>query len=260
MEFTVIVDIDGVITNIDFFKYIEPLKHLSPSNIMKLLKNKKEEIHVMSDMEPEKIINSKIKSRILYPGIALYSRKAKIRSNASIVINDLVEEDCNVVIMTKRPFGTEEGKMGDKIRGHVVKHLASNDIPYNKIRYVKSSKVEECIEEAADVIIEDSPKNIIALAEAGFKVICFRTCYNKHITEDIENVYVAENWDNVYSIIHTLRDDKFLVEEMLKDEEHIIDELEEEEAARRKMNIKNNVYKLKFVQRRGYFEKNKTKR
>jgi len=159
-------------------------------------------------------------------------------------------------------FGNDDSVMGEKTRARTEKHLENHDIPYDKIRYVPSNKVDECIEEKADVVIEDNPNNIKALAAAGFNVICFRTMYNKHITADMPNVHIALSWANVYTIIQVLKAEKY------------IKEIEKRVAKMEKVKFQYNytfdedmdylnhpsTRELKYIPRRGFYEKNKIKR
>ena len=189
MKLNIVIDIDGVITSLDFLKA-------------------KKDKHTVLDASHDKIKQNKVKKRLIALGIHLYSKHAKVRENASKVILDLKEQGDQINILTKRLFAADEDKIGYKIKSAVEDHLTKNNIYYDNLIFTTGNKVKECLELNTDIVIEDNPFNIIALAKAGFKVICFATPYNKMIAEDMKNIYIANNWEDVYNKIELIRKKK----------------------------------------------------
>ena len=115
--------------------------------------------------------------------------------------------------MSKRIFCTEDSPEGRKIRTKNEFYLQKHDIPYDDVVYVNSNKVKECIALGADVVIEDNPDTILALAAAGIKVICYPTDYNKHIKSDNKTIFRAKSgWaeDEIYEMVQFLKAEKAL--------------------------------------------------
>jgi len=48
----------------------------------------------------------------------------------------------------------------------------------------------------ADIYIEDSPKNLLALRQSGHHAICFSNSTNREISDPR-----AESWDEVYKLV-----------------------------------------------------------
>ena len=92
------IDIDGVITNIDFLGILgknKPILDKESSNLK---------------------VNNFLIRKILYKGIAFYSKHSKLRSDAAKYINLLKDDGNRITIITKRRFAGEETKEGKDIR------------------------------------------------------------------------------------------------------------------------------------------------
>jgi uncharacterized HAD superfamily protein len=175
------IDIDGVITNLDFIK----------------MGNK--EKHTILDTNPAmKYQNNKLIREVLYHGIKLYSKHAKVRNDASKIINSLKNDGDKIHIITRRQFASEDSKKGNKIRTLVELHLINHDIPYDSITFTNGDKIKECLEEKIDVMIEDNPITAMKLT-SYIPVIVFDTPYNFFLSGN--NIYHAKSWEDVYEII-----------------------------------------------------------
>ena len=65
-----------------------------------------------------------------------------------------------------------------------------------------TKKIQHCIENNIDIMIEDNPKNIEDIS-SKIKVIKFDCQYNKDITN--ENVITAYSWYHIYKIIREMK-------------------------------------------------------
>ena len=81
------------------------------------------------------------------------------------------------------------------MRNTVKDWLKRNDIDYDYIIFSEESKVKYIKDNNIDVMIEDSPRNIIELSEFT-KVICFDWLYNQGIEDS--NICRCYNWDDIY--------------------------------------------------------------
>lgn len=176
------IDIDGVITNLDFIK-----------------QGKRKDRHTVLDTNPALTYqNNKLINYLLYRGICLYSKHAVVRDNASKVINNLKNEQCKIYIITKRQFASENNLKGEKVRKLVELHLLEHEIPYDSITYTDGNKLKECLELGIDILIEDNPY-IAQVVSKYIPVILLETPYNKDTNED--NILHATSWVDINILI-----------------------------------------------------------
>lgn len=177
------IDIDGVITNIDFLGILgkkKPILDKESSNLK---------------------VNNFLIRKILYKGIAFYSKHSKLRSDAAKYINLLKDEGNRITIITKRRFAGEETKEGKDIRSLVEIFLIEQDIPYDKIVFSKGDKLDDCLKEKVTVMLEDSPRNSEAISKR-VPVIIMDTPYNRDTISD--NIYRVTSWKEAYALLSTL--------------------------------------------------------
>jgi 5'(3')-deoxyribonucleotidase len=77
-----------------------------------------------------------------------------------------------------------------------VEWLEANNIPYWDLCFVKNKQ-----EVYADIYVEDDPRSVQSLREAGKKVICFANCRNR----DLPPPRVGQ-WEEVYHLLTGDRD------------------------------------------------------
>ena len=177
------IDIDGVITNIDFLGILgknKPILDKESSNLK---------------------VNNFLIRKILYKGIAFYSKHSKLRSDAAKYINLLKDEGNRITIITKRRFAGEETKEGKNIRSLVEVFLIEQGIPYDKIVFSKGDKLDDCLKEKVTVMLEDSPRNSEAISKR-VPVIIMDTPYNRDTISD--NIYRVTSWKEAYALLSTL--------------------------------------------------------
>lgn len=177
------IDIDGVITNIDFLGILgknKPILDKESSNLK---------------------VNNFLIRKILYKGIAFYSKHSKLRSDAAKYINLLKDEGNRITIITKRRLAGEETKEGKNIRSLVEVFLIEQGIPYDKIVFSKGDKLDDCLKEKVTVMLEDSPRNSEAISKK-VPVIIMDTPYNRDTISD--NIYRVTSWKEAYALLSTL--------------------------------------------------------
>ena len=177
------IDIDGVITNIDFLGILgkkKPILDKESSNLK---------------------VNNFLIRKILYKGMAFYSKHSKLRSDAAKYINLLKDDGNRITIITKRRFAGEETKEGKDIRSLVEVFLIEQGIPYDKIVFSKDNKLDDCLREKVTVMLEDSPRNSKAISKK-VPVIIMDTPYNRDTISD--NIYRVTSWKEAYALLSTL--------------------------------------------------------
>ena len=84
------------------------------------------------------------------------------------------------------------------MRNTVKNWLAKNNIIYDKLIFSGSDKLNSIIENNIDVMIDDSPKNVMQLSQFT-KVLCYNWTYNREV--EGKNIYRCNNWNETYSKI-----------------------------------------------------------
>lgn len=131
-----------------------------------------------------------------------YVVESQTRAFAPQIINKLQQEENKIYIITAR---NEEGlppKYYGQMQELTKKWLEKNNIKYDKIIFTTDKeKLEKCIENNIDIMIEDSPKNIQSIS-AKVKVIKFDCQYNKNISGN--NIITAYSWYHIFDIINKI--------------------------------------------------------
>lgn len=177
------IDIDGVITNVDFLSILgknTPVLDRESKNLK---------------------TNNRALRKLLYKGIAFYSKHSKLRPDASKYIKLLKAEGNRIIIITKRKFANEDSKEGENIRALVELFLLENDIPYDKIIFSTGDKLEDCTIEDITIMLEDSPKNTASISQR-VPVILMDTPYNQNTAGD--NVFRVNSWEKAYVLLSAL--------------------------------------------------------
>lgn len=130
--------------------------------------------------------------------VFLYAQENPPMENAAQVLTDLKKENNQIIIITARTYATQEDENGKKMRECVTNWLDRNKIPYDKIVFSNVDKRKSCKDNQIDVMIEDSPHNIIQLAP-NLPVICFDQPYNHQIKE--ENVIRCYGWKEIEKVL-----------------------------------------------------------
>ena len=74
-------------------------------------------------------------------------------------------------------------------------------IPYDKIIFSKSDKLEDCINEKVVIMLEDSPKNSENISKR-IPVILMDTPYNRNASGD--NIFRVASWEEAYALLSAL--------------------------------------------------------
>ena len=189
------IDIDGVLT--DVCKYIiDEASRYYYLNGKKRIKNVKAyystDIFEIQD-------DSDFWDGILFE----YAINEPPRKYASEVIKKLKEEGNEIYIITAR---ISDINLGEDVRERMKKvvevWLEKHGIVYDKIIY-SNKKLDSCIENNVNIMIEDKPKNILSIATT-IPVLCYDSYYNEDIKES--NVYRVYSWYDIYAQIHELLD------------------------------------------------------
>lgn len=79
------------------------------------------------------------------------------------------------------------------------KRLAQDKFPISKVVYNQKNKLQACIDEQVDFMIDDRFENLIPLAKNGIKCLYLRAMPLGELVCD--NVTEVQNWGEIYRII-----------------------------------------------------------
>ena len=138
--------------------------------------------------------------------IIKYVRDSQAREYASEVIEKLMQEENKIYIITARDeYGMPKEYYG-KMQEITKNWLEKNNIKYNKLIFSPDKeKLQKCIENNVDIMIEDSPSNILNISQK-VKVIKYDCSYNQEVQNS--NIIKAYSWYHIYDIINKLKGEK----------------------------------------------------
>ena len=128
-----------------------------------------------------------------------YVTKEPSRKYASEVIKKLKDSGNEIYIVTARYLTDRNTEDGQRMRKIVIDWLEQENIFYDKIVFAPEDKLQICLENNIDVMIEDKVENIEKIS-TRLPVICFHAGYNKHCKND--NIYRAYTWYDIYNLIN----------------------------------------------------------
>ena len=128
-----------------------------------------------------------------------YVIQSPARRFAKEIISKLREEGNNIYIITARDESGMPPEYYGKMQQLTREWLEKYEIEYDKLIFAKDSeKLEKCLENNVDIMIEDSPRNIRNIS-SKVKVIKFDCQYNKDVIGS--NIINAYSWYHIYRII-----------------------------------------------------------
>ena len=193
------INVDGVLTDIERWQLDYGSKYFLSNHNREIANHKGYEAMAIFNVEAESEINFWNKY------LKLYVTKEPPRPFASEIIKKLKKEGYEIYIITARSFTTEDTKEGKLMRKLLLRWLKRNGIAYDKILFTKNDKLEVCLENKIDLMVEDKPENIIAIA-SKIPVICFHSNYNEEVTG--KNITRCYSWYDVYVKIKSILDNK----------------------------------------------------
>ena len=191
------IDIDGVLVNLERYLIDYGTKmSVEKQWTINLKLNEYLEVKKFSwtDEQEEEFWNKYLENYVL---------KTAPREFAKEVIDKLRKEGNKIYIITAR---NEEGLPPEtygRMQEFTIKWLQDNQIEYDEIIFASDTeKLEQCLKNDINIMIEDSPNNILNIS-SKIKVIKYDCQYNKNI--EGENIITAYSWYHIYNIIKELR-------------------------------------------------------
>ena len=186
------IDIDGVLTDVEQWQLDFGGKFFSKFN-KNVINKDGYEIAEIFNVSAE--LDEQFWNEYLYE----YVTKEPSRKFANEVIKKLKEKENEIYIITARRFTNENTEYGKKMRDIVIDWLKQQEIVYDKIIFAPEEKLNICLENNIDIMIEDKVENIEKIS-TKLPVICFNAGYNKNCKND--NIYRVYNWYDIYNLIN----------------------------------------------------------
>lgn len=186
------IDIDGVLTNIEQWQLDYGSKVVFEKYNKGIIAS--DEYYIKEIFNIEENLADKFWEEYFYG----YVEKEPARKFSDEITHKLKEDGNEIYIITARYFTDEDSKKGANMRTMVTNWLKEYNITYDKIIFSPENKLEICIENNIDLMIEDSPSNINKISEE-IPVICFDARYNKECKG--KNIYRCYSWYDIYNKI-----------------------------------------------------------
>ena len=189
------IDIDGVLTDIEKWQLDYGSKFY--------YENYNKEIINPKGYETNEIFNSDIECDDLFwdKYFKEYSINVKARKFASEVISKLKQDGYEIYIITARGsfLSHSTNVMSKEENEQIVKEwLKKNNIYYDNLIFSPEDKLEICIDNEVNMMIEDKTDNINKISDK-IPVICFNAGYNEECKG--ENIYRVYTWYDIYNTI-----------------------------------------------------------
>lgn len=185
------IDIDGCLTDV-YNWYLTNGKEYA-SSIGKKLINK----NGYDPVEMFNLTKEEFKD-FLEKKLMDYSINEPAREDASKVCKELIEEGYELYIITARFNSDKNDESGVKMRKIIEQWFKDNNIPYTRIIYSSEDKLDICLTNKIDIMIEDKVSTLLDIKK-HIPVICFDAPYNRNI--DDNNLFRVRNWTEIEEII-----------------------------------------------------------
>lgn len=183
------IDIDGVLTNMEQFLIDHLSKYCVENNI-------KFNIGISSYQVSNSFnITNEQEDDFWNEYLENYATNEKARPFAAEIIKRLKEDGNEIYIIKARFLTDKDDENGDKMRKIVINWLKEYNIYYDKIIFSPEDKLDICLENSIDLMIEDKVDNINTISEK-IPVICFDARYNQECNG--KNIYRCFSWYDIY--------------------------------------------------------------
>ena len=191
------IDIDGVLVDLERYVIDYGIKMCVEKQWtinLKLDEYFEKEKIIWTDEQEEEFWNTYLEDYVL---------KTNPREFSKEVIEKLRKENNEIYIITAR---NEEGLPPEsygRMQEFTKKWLLDNGIEYDELIFASDAeKLEQCIKNDIDIMIEDYPNNILNISNK-IKVIKYDCQYNKDVKG--KNIITAYSWYHIYNIIKELK-------------------------------------------------------
>ena len=127
------------------------------------------------------------------------SQNSPIMSGLKKLYELLKEKDIEFIVITARGL-TPTGEFLNEIEEDAKRILNENNIKFDKYYFKQSNKLDVCLKENIDYMIDDDYKIRQTLANNNIKTIYFRDSGLKSLKEN-EYIKQVDNWGDIYRFL-----------------------------------------------------------
>ena len=117
---------------------------------------------------------------------------------AKRVLDILHNDGIELIVITAR------GKTNPKQKEWAIDKLEKEGIKFDKYYFESTEKVDLCLKEKIDIMIDDNYYICKKMSKKGIKTLYFHSMNRKHIKND-KNIHEVYNWGEIYRYIHELK-------------------------------------------------------
>lgn len=189
------IDIDGVLTDVERWQLDYGSKFFYEKYNKNIVNHKGYEMTDIFDVSPS------LDDEVWKKYLLTYAREEKPRKFADEIINKLKQEGNEIYIITARCLTDRNDELGVQMKEIVINWLKQNNINYDKIIFSPEDKVDICLENNINLMIEDKVDNITKISK-HIPVICFHANYNEICSG--ENIIRCYSWYDIYRNIKNM--------------------------------------------------------
>ena len=182
------IDIDGVLTDIHRFYLDYGSKHSYERKLNGIVRDD------VLDIENILGLDKTEHNKFWHRNLKYYRKKKYTREFAPEIIRKLKKQGDEIHIITARH---------EDERKWTTKWLKENRISYDKL-VMTDKKLEYCIENNIDLMIEDNPENIEKIS-TKIPVLCYDNTWNKQCKG--ENITRCYGWYEIYKEIGDIKNE-----------------------------------------------------
>ena len=185
------IDIDGVLTDIEQWQLDYGSKFYYENYGLGIKNYKGYETNEIFD------VDIKLDDKFWNKYFREYTINVEARKFANEVIDKLKEENEIYIITARGSFLSHSAEVMtiEENRNIVLNWLKKNKIHYDKIIFSPEDKLDICMQNKIDLMIEDKPKNINTIS-SEIPVICYHANYNEQCNG--KNIYRCYSWYDIY--------------------------------------------------------------
>lgn len=189
------IDIDGVLTDIEQCQLDIGSKFFFEKYNKKIENANEYELKEIFDVDEK--LDDEFWKEYLYD----YAENEPARKYTDEVTKKLKEDGNEIYIITARYLTDKDDENGNRMRSAVINWLRKYNIYYDKIIFSPEEKLDICMTNNIDLMIEDKVDNINKISKY-IPVICFDARYNQECKG--KNIYRCYSWYDIYAKIKNM--------------------------------------------------------
>lgn len=180
------IDLDGVVFNTE-------AQWATDAELYDYLELKKNSLVNSGEPRIQEKYNWNEEERMNYLNKYLDLKEFDLVPGAKQVLNMLKKDKHKLIVITAR------GELANT-KEYALNKFKKEKMSFDKYYFEQHDKLDTCLKESIDIMIDDNYHICEKIAEAGIQVLYFRSLDRKHI-KDKKNLKEVHNWGEVYRYI-----------------------------------------------------------